>query len=451
MELKLQTSPIEPGLTVIEAGAGTGKTYSISHLVPRLLLEGALPDLGKLLLVTFTKDAARELSERVRRVLTRLAAPPEPDEAAKAPDLAALRGLLDPARNPAAPAARARLERALLDLDLLSVSTIHALCQRTLQQEGSLCGLPVLPEVVTDDSAYLEPLVRKRWIETLSADASLAALATAQGWDLDAALGFINTLRRCQRVRSEPAVEAYEPLRARLDALCAALASAADQRALLVHLEKVTAWNKSATFASVSAALAPLLSPAPATLAFWQAIEEIPALPDRIAKRRPADKALAAALPTLAWFAAASELHALTARLQWAWQHALAEHALPELEATLAARRLITQDGLIGALYRALHRRGPDGATQSARLAARLAERYHVALIDESQDTDPRQFAIFRRIFLEASSRSRLLLVGVMNVTASTKVRTSSECRTHRVQIVAARAERPRAVASLCQ
>jgi exodeoxyribonuclease V beta subunit len=72
-ELDLLGSPLEPGLTVIEASAGTGKTYSISHLVPRLLLEGALPDLSQLLLVTFTKDAARELAERVRRVLGLLA------------------------------------------------------------------------------------------------------------------------------------------------------------------------------------------------------------------------------------------------------------------------------------------------------------------------------------------------------------------------------------------
>lgn len=412
MELKLHTSPIEPGLTVIEAGAGTGKTYSISHLVPRLLLEGALPDLAKLLLVTFTKDAARELSERVRRVLTRLAGPPEPDEAATARDVAALRGLLDPAQNPAAPAARARLDRALLDLDLLSVSTIHAFCQRTLQQEGSLCGLPVLPEVVTDDAAYLEPIVRKRWIEALSADATLAALATAQDWDLAAALGFIDTLRRCHRARSEPAVAPYAQLRARLDELCAALAADDDRRAVLAHLEKVAGWNKGASLASVSAALAPLLAQEPATLAFWQALEELCLLPGRISKRRAADKALVAALPAFPWFAAASELHALTGRLQWAWQHALADHALPELEAGLAMRRLITQDGLIGALYRALHRRGREGEAQSARLAGRLAERYHVALIDESQDTDPRQFAIFRRIFLEASPSRRLLLVG---------------------------------------
>ena len=135
-ELDLLQSPLDPGLTVIEASAGTGKTSSISHLVPHLLFEGALADLSKLLLVTFTRDAARELAERVRRVLGDLAAPPTGDEVQKNPVLGPVRLLLDH------PGARTRLDRALLDLDLLAVSTIHAFCQRTLQHDGSLCGIP---------------------------------------------------------------------------------------------------------------------------------------------------------------------------------------------------------------------------------------------------------------------------------------------------------------------
>lgn len=412
MDLHLHTSPIAPGLTVIEASAGTGKTYSISHLVPRLLLEGALPDLSRLLLVTFTKDAARELAERVRRVLTRLAAAPTADEAEAAGDVAALRTHLDPAQNADAAAARLRLDRALLDLDLLAVSTIHAFCQRTLQQEGSLCGFPVLPEVVTDDAEHLEPIVRQHWIATLSADAALAALATAHAWDLQATLQFINTRRRCPQARIEPEVTPFAQLRARVDTLCADLALVEHQNAFAQHLARVTSWNKGHTFESVRAALAPLQTPAPATLEFWQTLADIDTLPSLIAKRGAAQKALAAALPAFPWFAAASELCAVARRLLWAWQHALAAHALPALETTLAARRLITQDGLIGALHHALHRQSRQGAGQSARLAARLAERYHLALIDESQDTDPRQFAIFRRIFLDSVPRRRLLLIG---------------------------------------
>jgi exodeoxyribonuclease V beta subunit len=404
-ELNLQTSPFDPGLTVVEASAGTGKTYSISHIVPRLLLEGALPDLAKLLLVTFTKDAARELADRVRRVLTRLAAPPTSDEATTAKDIAALRPLLEN------PEAKIRLNRALLDLDLLAVSTIHAFCQRTLQQEGSLCGLPVLPEVITDDTEHLEPIVRKQWVETLSADPVLAALATAQQWNLDDALKFINTRRRCLLPQTEPKPENYAQLRTQFEAQCTTLANPADQTTFTALVHAVPKWNGRVTASSVLTDLAPLFRPAPQTLAFWQSLAAATDLPKRIYKKTNAGKAAAADITACSWFAAATELHALASQLHWSWQQKLADDAIPVLATLMARHRLITQDGLIGALYHALHRTG-SGAEQSTRLANRLAERYHVALIDESQDTDPRQFSIFKRIFLEADPRRILLLVG---------------------------------------
>ncbi|MCX6938147.1 MAG: UvrD-helicase domain-containing protein [Verrucomicrobia bacterium] len=413
-ELHLLNSPLSPGLTVIEASAGTGKTYSISHLVPRLLLEGTLPDLSKLLLVTFTKDAARELSDRVRKVLTQLAAPPSPVEATSAPDRAALRRLLDPAQNPAAPAARLRLDHSLLDLDLLAVSTIHAFCQRTLQQEGALCGLPVLPEVITDDAEHLEPLVRAQWITTLAADPTLAALATAQDWSLSDTLRFLNTRRRCLDPRFDPPVESYPALLARLPGLIQNLADPARWSAAQTLLASVPKWKKDGpTDADAARALlAPLATAASSTTAFWRALAAAATLPDQVNKTSKAGKTAQAALAENSWFANAAELHQLTPRLLWAWQHHLANECLPRLAAVLERHRLITQDGLIGALYHALHRPGAEGTAQSDRLATRLAERYHVALIDESQDTDPRQFAIFKRIFIDASPRRHLLLVG---------------------------------------
>ena len=65
----LRTTHVPTGLSVIEASAGTGKTWTISHLLPRLLLDGVVSDIGKVLLVTFTEDATRELGERTRRQL----------------------------------------------------------------------------------------------------------------------------------------------------------------------------------------------------------------------------------------------------------------------------------------------------------------------------------------------------------------------------------------------
>ncbi|MBK8475100.1 MAG: UvrD-helicase domain-containing protein [Opitutaceae bacterium] len=406
-ELELLTSAFAPGLTVIEASAGTGKTYSISHLVPRLLLEGALPDLSKLLLLTFTKDAARELAERVRRVLTRLAAPAGPDEAAAYPHISALRPLA------AEPAARARLDRALLDLDLLAVSTIHAFCQRTLQQEGSLCGLPVLPEVTTDDAEYLTPIVRELWLATLATDPTLAALATAQAWDLDGALKLINTLRRAQQPQPEPAVPPFAALRATLAALCQTLAAPEPVAAISILLGRVSGWNAGVDgTADALSRVHSLSTAAPHELAFWQGVAAAAELPKKITARKNDAKALKAEVAAHPWFAALDKLQSLVRRLEWSWQQQLAAEALPKLADVMTRHRLITQDGLIGALYRALHRSGPEGTAQSARLAAHLAERYQVALIDESQDTDPRQLAIFARIFLARAHPRRLIFVG---------------------------------------
>ncbi len=406
-ELDLLTAPIPPGLTVIEASAGTGKTYSISHLVPRLLLEGALPDLSKLLLVTFTKDAARELAERVRRVLTTLAAPPEPDEAQQAPDIWKLRSLLT------TPDARARLARALVDLDLLAVSTIHAFCQRTLQQEGSLCGMPVMPEITTDDDEHLIPIVREQWFATLAADPTVAALAAARDWDLEAALTLINTRRRCHHPRSEPPPPAYAALRAQIGVLVARLATPATIASAVALIRRVEQWNKGVADTEMALRqIEALQAGRSETLGFWQSLEFAEDLPGRVKGRSNFAKALKAEIAAHQWFVAAGELASLVNRLEWTWQHQLATDAVPKLAAVLHARRLITQDGLIGALFRALHRTTVEGDAQSTRLADHLAARYHVALIDESQDTDPRQFAIFKRIFLAAATPRRLILVG---------------------------------------
>lgn len=406
-ELNLQTSPFAPGLTVVEASAGTGKTYSISHLVPRLLIEGALPDLAKLLLVTFTKDAARELADRVRRVLTQLAAPPTPDELAGNAfrDIAALRPLLGD------PAARARLDRAIIDLDLLAVSTIHAFCQRTLQHEGTLCGIPVLPEVVTNDADYLDPLVRTLWITTLSRDPILAAIATAQSWKITHALTFINTRRRCLQPAAEPSVPAYTELCKKIPALTATLRSVEAQDALRAHLTPVTRWNKKSSLDAIFKKIKTCLAHSNQQVAFWQELATLVDLSDYVGNTG-GNKIIRATLADTVWVRAASELQSLVNHLQWAWQQALADDAIPALALFMAKHRLITHDGLIGTLYRALHREDHEGEQSSARLANRLADRYHVALIDESQDTDPRQFAIFERIFLRAHPRRRLLLVG---------------------------------------
>ena len=100
---------------VIEASAGTGKTYTLEHLVIELLLtRGAR--IEEILVVTFTEKATAELKRRVRELITTLldagaAAPAEiPDEAC---------WILDDA-------ARAALGQALSDFDRACIFTFHA-------------------------------------------------------------------------------------------------------------------------------------------------------------------------------------------------------------------------------------------------------------------------------------------------------------------------------------
>src|SRR6201999_702229 len=59
--------PLPTGVTVLEASAGTGKTYTIAALAARYVAEGT--PLHRLLLVTFTRMATGELRERVRERL----------------------------------------------------------------------------------------------------------------------------------------------------------------------------------------------------------------------------------------------------------------------------------------------------------------------------------------------------------------------------------------------
>ena len=195
---------LEPGLSVIEASAGTGKTYAISHLVPRLLLDGSAANLGEILLVTFTNDAARELADRVRRVIEKLHAPPAPDEEAADAGLHRLREKFG------AKKVHEVAGRALLDLDLLGVSTIHSFCLKVLQTEGTLCGLPAVPESIPDSAEIADRVLRDLWESRIAGNALHAAVASAAGWKLDEDLSFLKTALPLENPEPVPEAGGFE-------------------------------------------------------------------------------------------------------------------------------------------------------------------------------------------------------------------------------------------------
>ncbi len=399
---KFDTSPIKEGLTVIEASAGTGKTYAISHLVPRLLIDGTVKSLSSILLVTFTNDAARELGDRVRRVLTQLADAPQENEAQAHPGVAALRVLMKDHTG-----SEAVVRQALNQLDLLSVSTIHAFCQRTLQREGTLCGLPTIPNLVTDDSEFLDEIVQEFWEEHLATHRFLAGIALHKKWEPSETAGFLKQWRKFPRIVSQPSPKALAVWENDLHTQLGLLSSPAAQTAFLTAATGITTWNKGATpdpVAMVDRLNAALPDYKPA---LWTVLQEIAGLPDQAGAKSKANKALKEALESSALVTGCTAAHALLEEADWVWHHAVAAQIQQRVDAELARRRLITQDGIIRKLRWALTE-GP----RHAQLAANLAGRYEVALIDESQDTDPDQFEIFSRIFLNDAHKRRLILIG---------------------------------------
>ncbi|WP_031938455.1 UvrD-helicase domain-containing protein [Prescottella defluvii] len=127
-------APLPQGTTVLEASAGTGKTYAIVGLAARFVAEEGI-DLSQLLLVTFSRAATKELRERTRERLA--------SAAAGLADPVAARDSRDPlvahlaATDDAEIARRRRrLMQALSDFDAGTIVTTHSFCQRMLDGLG---------------------------------------------------------------------------------------------------------------------------------------------------------------------------------------------------------------------------------------------------------------------------------------------------------------------------
>jgi len=124
--------PLPTGTTVLEASAGTGKTYTIAALVTRYVVEGHAR-LSQMLIITFGRAATEELRERVRAQLREAElALADPAYAAREPLLQWL------AKVPAEELAqrRARVAEALAEFDSATIATTHTFCQTVLRSLG---------------------------------------------------------------------------------------------------------------------------------------------------------------------------------------------------------------------------------------------------------------------------------------------------------------------------
>ncbi|MFC4764940.1 exodeoxyribonuclease V subunit beta [Dyella koreensis] len=419
------SAPLQPlrlplrGVQLIEASAGTGKTWTIAALYLRLVLghgTGAPLLPAQILVLTFTKAATAELRDRIRARLAEAAGlfrgNGVPDEF-----LAALIAEY-PDEHSRALAAR-QLELAAQWMDEAAVHTIHGWSQRMLGQHAFDSGHPFVQDTDTDESELLAEAVRDYWrLQCLTLDRDGAALL-ARWWQTPQDLQ--RTLKPLLRQPADQLRLHGQPL-PRVDdvrtALQAPLAHSqqtqSHARALWLH--DIAAIEEALTKAMGQGVLNGRSYPAkrmPDDLAAMRAWAQGEAIDEAVLRRFTQAKLSTSAnknktAPVHAAFAAIGEAVESLGALDQIRPLVLA-HAAPWIAArkdqTKRQRAQLGFDDMLTRLDDAL--RGPSGE----RLANTIAAQYPVALIDEFQDTDPLQWQIFRRIYAQRADTG-LLLIG---------------------------------------
>jgi exodeoxyribonuclease V beta subunit len=155
--LDLYTLPLS-GVQLVEASAGTGKTWTIAGLYVRLLLETD-ETISRLLVVTFTKAATAELRDRLRRRLVEVESALLKGESDDPFCQWAVEKFTGNAREKAV----AKLGDSVRRFDEAAIFTIHGFCQRVLN-EAQLPALLGESDIVPDEREWLPGLLQESWI-----------------------------------------------------------------------------------------------------------------------------------------------------------------------------------------------------------------------------------------------------------------------------------------------
>ncbi|WP_217540910.1 exodeoxyribonuclease V subunit beta [Vibrio metschnikovii] len=405
-------TPLDPltfplhGARLIEASAGTGKTFTIAGLYLRLLLGHGNADtrhptpltVDQILVVTFTEAATAELRDRIRQRIhqARIAF------VRGSSDDPVIQGLLaDYADRTLAAKVLLQAER---QMDEAAVYTIHGFCQRMLTQNAFESGSRFSNEFVTDESQLKAQVVADYWRRQfyplpLNLAAEVRRLWPSPQALLDKIGGYLTGAPLTLSVEAmkgdltalyHDGLSRIADLKQQWLASCRDLPSsiqdsdlhAATKKALLTRLELLNLWanqphhqldlpSELSDFAQ-SALEAKAKKGNPPQHALFTIIEQFLQTP------------ISLAAPLLA--------HAIL-------------HCRERLAQAKAQKQWLSFDDLLTQLSAAIDH------DQLGLLTERIRTLYPVAMIDEFQDTDPLQYSIFSRIYLP-KAECGLLMIG---------------------------------------
>ncbi len=420
------------GSTLIEASAGTGKTFTIAILYVRLVLghrqpehsplaQGLLPP--NLLVVTFTEAATKELRDRIRTRLTQAAGVFSDSAGAMepSPETALIYQLRDESYpDPATwPECRKKLLLAAEWMDEAAVSTIHAWCNRMLSEHAFDSGSLFRLTLETDQSDLLDDVVRDYWrtfvyplpaglmgevLEHWTTPEKLRKavrnlITTADSFsrpegDVEEAIARTQNQRltRIRELKALPWGDWKDDVLALLDKLHKSKRlHGGSKKPMVAAWDALLEWQVSDSLFPPGMEKAGLQNQTPAVL------------PTKLKGDEPA--------PEHPAFNAIADLIAFSQNLPSAKSDLLqhAAHWLAQrLESEKQKRSEMGFDDLLTRLDEALH------GARGDQLAATIRQQFPVALIDEFQDTDPVQYRIFNRVYQVAQNNpdTCLLMIG---------------------------------------
>jgi len=405
------------GTQLIEASAGTGKTFTLATLFTRLVVEQGLR-IGQILAVTFTDAATQELRKRIRERLAlaaRLVEQPLAEDAGA--DVRLTREVLQrhlAAGTESAAALRRRLQIAADEIDLAAIFTIHGFCTRVLREHALESGHTFAPpELLASDRGLREALAADLW-RVHASDPQQVEVLTRLWNGPDALAADLGVLLGELPLKPDPPAQRPPDPRPQLAQAAQALVQALDVDDGQTRGQIDAAFDgkvfdgRRARRASFDKAFATLHAGRDG--AHWSRedtghLEKL--LPQALQGYcRDGQQARAPDTPLLQalqhWWHAA-DAHAAWLRLgAVALLHQVRAQARERLHALKQQRRLQTYDDLIDGVAQAVQ--GPHRLA----LVGQLRQQYRVALVDEFQDTDDRQWGIFQTVFGDSAETRAL-------------------------------------------
>lgn len=402
---------IRPGVSLIEASAGTGKTYTIAMLVLRFVVELDIP-INEILVVTFTKAATEELKDRIRN---RLADAKRALANTDAPSDTTIKTWLDRIAMPPELIKR-RLELALLDIDQAGIYTIHGFCQRVLKEHALASGqlfdaeltedLGSIKQACADDFWRRHVQDRPPWeVSVLTRDFTTpdSLLGSIVLVPEDAAIfpenknleDVLSELKQC----AENAKSAFLDAKGNVEAYLEGTQFKTSYQAQFIeHIGSLEAWLNGDTWQFPNDNAFDLLT-------YDGLFDGLNGIQFKANKNQGANERKAGFLQTLAIDSHPfDELAAKAKEIPVLLRRNLLETLRSELDKQLEQLNVWSFDNLISHLSNALHNEDAQN------LIDELRQRFQAVLIDEFQDTDSKQWHIFSSLFAVASHY--LMLVG---------------------------------------